>query len=190
MLRYPTISIRLPQRIRVAPVEPEASSFDESTLRPPDGPPAAEYIAAATNSRVNAATAKLIDARVEIGRGPTSGGEVSVAGLGEHLDLGGPKAGLSQSQQQPRSYDDGPCHQQALKMFDGGNRRGPDQDAQPGEESDVDHDGWKEAGQECPARHRDHPGNLAGVDPETRDEAARQNPQPRRMTKEAAGPLD
>src|SRR5207249_11960967 len=39
-----TMSIRLPHRMRVAPVGPEASSFDGSTLRPPDGPPAAEYI--------------------------------------------------------------------------------------------------------------------------------------------------
>src|ERR1700704_4638334 len=120
MLRYPTMSIRLPQRMSEAPDGPEARSFDGSTLRPPDGPPAAAYITAATNSRLNAAAAKLIDARVEIGRGPTSGGEVSVAGLGEHPDLVGPEAGLSQPQQQPRNHDDGTRKQQALKMFDGG----------------------------------------------------------------------
>ena len=105
MLKYPTMSIRLPHRMRVAPVGPEASSFDGSTLRPPDGPPAAEYIAAATNSRVNAATAKLIDARVEIGRGPTSGGEVSVAGLGEHPDVVGPEAGLRDAEQEGHHHD-------------------------------------------------------------------------------------
>src|SRR3989442_12255249 len=107
------MSIRLPQRMREAPLGPEASSFDGSTLRLPDAPAAAAYITTAATSRPTAATAKLIDARVEIGRGPTSGGEVSVAGLGEHPDLVGPKAGLSQAQQQPRNYDDGPCHNKA-----------------------------------------------------------------------------
>src|SRR4030088_1959378 len=77
------MSIRLPQRINAAPVGPDPSSFDGSTLRPLDGPAAAEYISPATNSRVTPATANPIAARVEIGRGPTSGGEVSVVGVAE-----------------------------------------------------------------------------------------------------------
>ena len=75
-------------------------------------------------------------------------------------------------------------------MFDCGDRGRPDHDTQSGEHSDVDHDGWKEAGQEGPARHRDHPGNLAGVDPQSRDQAARQHPEPARASEEAARAID
>src|SRR2546428_936790 len=184
------MSIRLPQRMREAPLGPEASSFDGSTLRLPYAPAAAAYITTAATSRPTAATANAIAARLEIGRAPTSGGEVSVAGLGEHPDLVGPEAGLSDAEQQSRDHDHGTRNQQASKMLDGGNRSRPDEDAQSGEESDVDHDGRKEAGKERPAWHRDHPGNLAGVDPQSRDEAAPQNPEPARLPEEAACPID
>src|ERR1700693_5821552 len=58
------ISIRLPQRMSDAPPEPDASSFDGSTLRPK--PAAAEYIELATASKTKAATANAIATRPEI----------------------------------------------------------------------------------------------------------------------------
>src|SRR5438067_2903953 len=109
------MSMRLPQRMSEAPLGPEASSVDGSTLRLPDAP-AAPYITTAVNSRPTAATANAIATPLEIGRRPTSGGKVSVTGLGEHLHLVGPEAGLSQSQQQPRNHDHRTGNQQALKM--------------------------------------------------------------------------
>src|SRR5438132_6124472 len=60
------MSIRLPQRISDAPVGPEASNLDGSTLRPVEKPAAAEYIRVATSSSVMAATAKEIATRLEI----------------------------------------------------------------------------------------------------------------------------
>src|ERR1700694_5899792 len=66
MLRYPSMSITLPQRMSEAPVGPDASSFDGSTLRPLEGPAAAEYIKLATSSNVTAATANTIAARLEM----------------------------------------------------------------------------------------------------------------------------
>jgi hypothetical protein len=61
----------LPQRIRDAPVGPDPSSFDGSTLRPLEGPAAAEYSKPAVNSREIAATAKTIAARLEMSLVPT-----------------------------------------------------------------------------------------------------------------------
>src|SRR5437762_9319243 len=148
------MSMRLPQRMREAPLGPDASRVDGSTLRPPGAPAAAAYITTAANSRPTAAIANAIAAPLEIGRRPTSGGKVPVTGLGEHLDLPGPEAGLRESEQQPPNHDHRTRHQQALKMFDRGDRARPDQDPQSGEDSDVDHDGWQEAGHECPAWHR------------------------------------
>src|ERR1700737_4012775 len=64
------MSIRLPQRINEAPVGPDPSSLDGSTLRPLEGPAAAEYINPAASSRVTAATANPIAARLEMGLFP------------------------------------------------------------------------------------------------------------------------
>src|SRR6202162_4160941 len=58
------MSIRLPQWMSDAPREPDASSFDGSTLRP--NPAAAEYIELATTSKTKAATANAIATRREI----------------------------------------------------------------------------------------------------------------------------
>ena len=99
------MSMRLPQRIREAPLGPEASCVDGSTLRLPDAPAAAAYITTAATSRAIAAPANAIAARLEIGRGPTSGGEVSVAGLGEHPDVVGPEAGLRDAEQEGHHHD-------------------------------------------------------------------------------------
>src|SRR5437868_10377065 len=59
------MSIRLPQRISHAPVGPDASSLDGSTLRPVEKPAAAEYITVATSSSVMAAIANEIATRLE-----------------------------------------------------------------------------------------------------------------------------
>jgi len=72
MLRYPNMSIRLPQWISQAPVAPEASSFAGSTLRPSEGPAAREYIALATTSNVSAATVNPIATRVGMDALPMS----------------------------------------------------------------------------------------------------------------------
>src|SRR6202035_1855186 len=61
------MSTTLPQRISEAPVGPDPSSFNGSTLRPLAGPAAAEYIKLATSSRATAATANAIAARLEMG---------------------------------------------------------------------------------------------------------------------------
>src|ERR1700681_1270774 len=66
MHRYPNMSTRLPQRMSEAPVGPEASSVEGSTLRPEANPAAAEYTPPATSSRGPAATANEIATRLEI----------------------------------------------------------------------------------------------------------------------------
>src|ERR1700694_4932117 len=172
------MSIRLPQRINEAPVGHDPSSFDGSTLRPLEGPAAAEYITPAVNSRVIAATAKTIAARLDIGRGPTSGGEVPVASAAEQADLVRADPRLSQRDRQNGDGDQHTDCQEALNVFDRGDRRPPDQDAEPGENAHVDHDGGDETGDECPAGHGDHAGHLAGVNPQSRDEAADEDPEP------------
>src|ERR1700682_4447118 len=67
MLRYPSMSIRLPHRMNEAPLGPDASSLDGSTLRPAANPTAAEYIPLAASSNPTAATANQIATRVETG---------------------------------------------------------------------------------------------------------------------------
>ena len=66
------MSTTLPHRISEAPVGPDASSFDGSTLSARESPVAAEYIPAAASSSATAVTANEIASRVEMGRLPRS----------------------------------------------------------------------------------------------------------------------
>src|SRR5438309_6893171 len=66
MLRYPSMSIKLPQWMSDAPAAPDASSFDGSTVRRVLKPVAAEYIKPAVSSKVTVATAKAIATRPEV----------------------------------------------------------------------------------------------------------------------------
>src|ERR1700737_1766990 len=66
MLRYPSMSIRLPQWTNEAPRAPDASSIDGSTVRPVEKPVAAEYIKPDSSSNVIAAAANPIAARLDV----------------------------------------------------------------------------------------------------------------------------
>jgi hypothetical protein len=127
------MSILLPQRISEAPLGPDASSVDGSTLRPEVEPAAAEYIKLATSSSANAAMANAIAARVEIGFFVTSGGQIAVAGTGQRGDIVQPQSSLEQpdaaSNQDGRRGQD----EQALRVFDGDDGGRPDEHAEAGE---------------------------------------------------------
>src|ERR1700694_1378357 len=103
MHRYPNMSTRLPQRMSEAPVGPEASSVEGSTLRPEANPAAAEYIPPATSSRATAATANEIAMRLEIrlmllrafpGGGESVGLEFGLRNIGCGTALGGTRGVL------------------------------------------------------------------------------------------------
>src|SRR3984893_18407929 len=61
------MSIRLPHRVSEAPVRPDASSVDGSTLKPLDEPTATAYMTLAASSRASAVTANAIATRLEMG---------------------------------------------------------------------------------------------------------------------------